>query len=121
MRIVHPEHGDMTEEVARELMILNQQANEEAVRTAQRRQEQIAKECGQESRILGNGMRLVAHIDEEVYNYWEAREGRQFWTHELDYMLKRHPELAVKPKAENLTVGYTGSHKIKGKRGRWAL
>jgi broad specificity phosphatase PhoE len=88
-------------------------------RQAQKRQQHIARVCGQESRIGQNGLRLVAQIDETVFNYWEQREGPEFWKHELKYMLKRHPELAVKAKSETLKLGYTGQPRVRG-RGRWA-
>lgn len=120
MQIMHPEYGDMTAEVASELQKLNENAAERAFIEADRRQRHIAKTCGQESFVQHGGMRLVAQIDESVFSYWEAREGRDFWKHELPFMLKRHPELAVKPINPNPTFGYTGQPRVRGKRGRWA-
>lgn len=118
MRVTHPDYGDLTEDVARELALLRHQRADEEYLAAERRQRLIARECGQESRVMKDGMRLVAHIDESVFNYWEAREGREFWKHEMDFMLKRHPELGVKPVNPNPVFGYRGP--VRGKRGRWA-
>jgi hypothetical protein len=104
MRIVHPDYGDLTEDVARELGKLNQAEADRVYREAQQRQRKIAGACGQESVIGAGGLRLVAQIDETVFNYWEAREGRDFWKHELPFMLKRHPELAVRPRPAHTSV-----------------
>jgi broad specificity phosphatase PhoE len=119
MSVHHPEYGDMTAEVARELQILNQQENDAIFMAAQQRQNHIAKVCGRESVAVG-GLRHIAQIDEHVYNSWEAREGPEFWKHELDYMIKRHPELAVKSVSATPTFSMAGCG-VKGKRGRWAL
>jgi hypothetical protein len=127
MRVVHPDFGDMTEDVARELALLNQQAADLAFAEAQANQVKIAQICGRESRIGKDGFRLVAQIDADVFGYWEMREGRDFWKHELKYMSKRHPEIAVKPRFENPTISNPGlpgqKHArtgVRGKRGRWA-
>jgi len=120
MQVHHPDYGDMTAEVAAELQKLNQSSDERAYAEATRRQRHIAHVCGQESLTMKGGMRLVAQIDESVFGYWEAREGREFWKHELPFMLKRHPELAVKAVNPNPQFGYTGKPGVRGKRGRWA-
>lgn len=104
MRIVHPEYGDISEDVARELAALRHQAHDVACLEAERRQRKIAA-AQRESRIdRKTGMRLVAQIDEDVFNYWESREGAEFWKHELPFMMKRHPEIAVKPVSDRPTV-----------------
>lgn len=125
MRIIHPEYGDMTEDVARELAVMNQAAADEAFAQAQANQVKIAKLCGRESRIGKDGLRLVAQIDADVFGYWEMREGRDFWKHELKFMSKRHPEIAVNPRSENPTIVNPGipalaRSGVRGKRGRWA-
>lgn len=122
MSVHHPEYGDMTAEVARELQILNQQESDEIYLAAQQRQDHIAKVCGRES-VAQGGVRHIAQIDEAVYNTWETREGPEFWKNELGYMLKRHPELAVKSVSPTLTVSMAGAARpgVRGKRGRWAL
>lgn len=128
MRVVHPDHGDITEDVAREMAILNAETVQREAAEAQQRQEHIAKTCGRESKIhKRGGLRLVAQIDETVFNYWEAREGRDFWKHELKYMCKRHPELAVRALSQNPTIVNPGlptpaptRSGVRGKRGRWA-
>lgn len=130
MEIHHPIYGDMTEDVARELQALNREAEERAYIEAGARQKLIARTCGRESRVMkgDGGMRLIAQIDEDVYNYWEQREGREFWTEggELNKMLKKHPELAVTPKIENPSIrvgfGAAPAKRVLSKRGRgrWA-
>lgn len=125
--IHHPEYGDLTAEVARELQLLNQQQDDQIYLEAEARQRTIARVTGREAVHGRSGMRLVAQIDESVYNYWELREGREFWKHELPFMLKRHPELAVRSVSANPTVGFDGTTGqaaartgVRGKRGRWA-
>lgn len=121
MEIHDPEYGDMTDDVAAELARMRHEADVQAYVEAPRRQARIAQVCGQESVQHKNGLRLVAQIDQDVFNYWEIREGREFWKHELGYMLKRHPQLAVKPVNPNPVFGYTGQRRgVRGKRGRWA-
>lgn len=119
MEIHDPEFGDMTEDVARELAAMRREAEDVAYLEATRRQRMLAA-SGRESVQHKSGLRLVAQIDESVFSYWEAREGREFWRHELPYMLRRHPELAVKPVNPNPVFGYRGPHRVRGKRGRWA-
>ncbi|MEO6569464.1 MAG: hypothetical protein ABIO94_11930 [Opitutaceae bacterium] len=125
MRVIDPHHGDITEDVARELAILNKQQADLDYLAVQANQAKIARVCGQESRIGKDGLRLVAQIDASAFGFWELREGREFWKHELAYMSKRHPEIAVRPRFENPTISNPGlpgqTHaRIRGKRGRWA-
>jgi hypothetical protein len=125
MRVIDPHYGDITEDVARELAILNKQQADLDYLVAGENQAKIARVCGQESRIGKGGLRLVAQVDAGVFSYWEAREGRDFWRHELKYMSKRHPEIAVRPRFENPTISNPGlpgqTHaRVRGKRGRWA-
>lgn len=123
MSIHHPVYGDMTEEVAKELMLLEREADEEAYRNAHERQLFIAKTCGRDARIMdkNSGLRLVAQIDASVFSYWEAREGKDFWSSkgELKRMLKKHPELAVTAKSNqfSFTTAASGGSR---RRGRWA-
>jgi len=104
MRVFHPDYGDLTEDVARELSALNSKEAELVALEADTRQRMIARECGQEAVYGKAGLRLVAQIDETVFNYWESREGLEFWKHELPFMLKRHPELAVRAKSARPSV-----------------
>ena len=121
MRVVHPDFGDMTEDVARELQAMERENEERIFLEAQKRQNRIAGAV-REAPIGHNGLRLVAQIDETVFSYWEAREGREFWKHEMKYMMKRHPELAVKNFNPNPVFGDLGGQRqgVRGKRGRWA-
>jgi hypothetical protein len=112
----------MTEEVAAELIKLEQQADEDVYRNAHERQQLIAKTCGTDGRVMdkNSGLRLVAQIDAGVYSYWELREGKQFWTQqgELKRMLKKHPELAVQAKTNQFSFSTTSTGNRR--RGRWA-
>lgn len=104
MRIIDPVYGDISEDVARELAAMRQEAQLQAMLRAHDRQTRIAA-AQRESRIdRRTGMRLVAQIDADVFNHWETREGPEFWNHELPFMLKRHPELAVKPVSDRPSV-----------------
>lgn len=123
MSIHHPVYGDMTAEVAAELTKLNQAEEDEAYRNAHARQAEIAKTCGTDARLMdkNSGLRLVAQIDASVFSYWEAREGKDFWSYkgELKRMLKKHPELAVKTKSNQFSFATTAPEARRG-RGRWA-
>jgi hypothetical protein len=127
MRIVHPDHGDITEDVARELARVEQEDNEEIFRTAAARQAILAKENERGGRVTP-GFALKANIDHRIYDYWRKREGKGFWKSELDNMLKRHPEFRVRCRPDNPTVLLDG---LKGtalarpatpssRGGRWA-
>lgn len=122
MEVHHPDFGDMTEDVARELAALRDVRNLEDVLDAGSRQEHIAATCGTEMTYGKGGVRQLAQIDEKVFNYWEAREGRDFWKHELNWMLKRHPEMAVRARSANPTISLRTKpqYAVTGKRGRWA-
>lgn len=124
-KIIHPEFGDITMDVARELAALRQEDDAQIASEAEARQALIASTAGQEGRVFKSGHQ-VAQIDARVHDYWRRREGPQFWRNELKFMLKRHPELRVTSRSETPTVrvGWerpaapkTGVH---GKRGRWA-
>jgi len=107
MRIVHPDHGDITEDVARELARVEQEDNEELFRTAAARQAMIAKQNAQGGRLTP-GFALKANIDHRIYDYWRKREGRGFWKSEMDWFLKRHPECAVRCTPDNPTLRIDG-------------
>jgi hypothetical protein len=73
------------------------------------------------------GFALKANIDGRIYDYWRRKQGKDFWKHEMDYMLKRHPEFRVQCRPDNPTVRVDG---LKGtalaatprssRGGRWA-
>ena len=104
MRIVHPEFGDMTADVAAELALMRQEEERRAFEQAAARQRRIAA-SGQEAGTLKCG-HMVAQIDASVFDYWQRREGRGFWADKsnLRYMLKRHPELRVNSKSRRATI-----------------
>lgn len=121
-RIVHPDHGDITEDVARELARVEHEDNEKLFREATARQAIIARENAQGGRLT-KGFALKANIDGRIFDYWRKREGKDFWKHEMGAMLKRHPELAVRCRPDNPTVridGFKAQPSTPTRGGRWA-
>ena len=116
-KIICPIHGDITMDVARELAAQRQDDDAATAAMADSRQRTIASVAGQNGRIFRGGHQ-IAQIDARVHDYWRRREGKDFWRHELKYMLKRHPELRVEAKPDNPTIRV--ERKVTGKRGRWA-
>lgn len=111
MRIVHPELGDITEDVARELAAETHRDDLRLAAEAEARQALLAASAPGEARVTP-GFALKARIDPQVHAYWLRREGPGFWKHELDFMLKRHPELRVRARPDNPTVlvdGFRGT------------
>lgn len=104
MKIIVEGYGDMTVEVAAELALLRQEENARLLRQAASRQRRIAA-ASREAGNLACG-HLVAQIDAPIYDYWQRREGRGFWSDKsnLKYMLKRHPELAVRSRSRRASI-----------------
>ena len=128
LRIIHPDYGDMTEEVAREMAAIRREDNERLVHEAARMQAEIAAARPGDA-VIHDGFALKAQIHPGVHAYWRMREGPGFWKHELGSMMKKFPELRVRARPANPTVrvdGLKGSEAIAprrgpvGKRGRWA-
>jgi hypothetical protein len=126
-KIIHPELGDITMDVARELAAMRQADDAQIANEAEARQVAIAAAMGQEGRTFRGGHQ-IAQIDARVHDYWRRREGPDFWKHELGFMRKRHPELRVVSRSAKATIrvprtlpaiapARTG---VFGKRGRWA-
>lgn len=126
MRIVHPDHGDITEDVARVLAEVEREDDERLFREAAARQAILAKQNAEGGRLT-KGFALKANIDGRIYDYWRRKQGKDFWKHEMGYMLKRHPEFRVQCRPDNPTVRVDG---LKGtalaatprssRGGRWA-
>jgi len=127
MRIVHPDHGDITEDVARVLAEVEREDDARLFREATARQAILARQNEQGGRLTP-GFALKANIDGRIYDYWRRKQGKDFWKHELGYMLKRHPEFRVRCRPDNPTVLLDG---LKGtalarpatpssRGGRWA-
>ena len=122
LRIHHPEYGDLTEDVARELALLRQEEHARLYRNAARQQAALVRARPGEA-VRHDTYRLKAELDPQVHAYWRMREGPGFWKHELDWFLKRHPECAVPTVAAAPAVrvdGLRGRPRL-GRRGRWAL
>lgn len=126
MRVIHPEHGDITEDVAREMAQLRREDNERLVRDAARLQSRIAAGRPGDA-VVHNGFALKAEIHPAIYSYWRMREGKGFWASELKSFLKKHPECRVKARSANPTILVPDMGAIPsrrgptGRRGRWAL
>lgn len=119
-KIIHPELGDITMDVARELHSMTAADDARLHSEAEARQALISASAGQEGRTFKGG-HMVAQIDARVYDYWRRREGKDFWKSELKFMQKRHPELRFTARSENASILVPASAKrITGKRGRWA-
>lgn len=132
MRVIHPDHGDITEDVARELANLRREEHEQLVRNAAQQQAAIVQARPGQAYIK-RSFALKAEIDPQVHAYWRMREGPGFWKNELDWFLKKNPECRVKSVAENPTVrvdGFKTAEPVRqaqgfspraGRKGRWAL
>ena len=118
-RIEHPDYGDMTEDVARELAKITAHDDEITAATAEARQAQILAATPGPARITP-GFALKAQIDARVHDYWRRREGAGFWKHELKNMIRRHPELGVKAVSDQSRVSFAGATTAPCRGGRWA-
>lgn len=120
MRMIHPDHGDITADVAAELAAIEQADNDELFAEAGARQAALAKEYENGAR-LSKGFALKANIDGRIYDYWRKREGKDFWKHELGFMMKRHPELRLKHVSDHTTLLMPGRKATAPARGgRWS-
>jgi hypothetical protein len=126
MRVIHPDHGDITEDVARELAKLRIEEHERLVKDAAAQQAAIVQARPGQAYIK-SAFALKAEIDPQVHAYWRMREGAGFWKHELDWFLKKHPQCRVKSIAANPTLLVDGFRDVaprsirSARRGRWAL
>lgn len=124
-QIIHPELGDITMDVARELHAMTADDDAQLHSEAEARQALIAAAAGQEGRTFKGG-HMIAQIDAQVHDYWRRREGADFWKHELRFMQKRHPELRFVSRSANASIvrpDFTPApppRPVTGKRGRWA-
>lgn len=128
MRVIHPEYGDITEEVAREMANIRREDHERLVKEAVQRNKVIAAVRPGQA-FVKKGFALKAEIDPAVVAYWRMKYGPGFWKHELDWYLKKNPECRVKSVSEKTAVNL-GGHAIpprrtgggtRAKRGRWSL
>ena len=123
MRVVHPDYGDITEDVCRELAEMQREDDDQLFKEAAARQAILAADNIKGARLNRN-FALKANIDGRIYDYWRRREGKDFWKHELGYMMKRHPELRLNyiPDAPTVRVdGFKGRATAPSRGGRWHL
>lgn len=128
MRVIHPEYGDITEDVARELANIRREDHEKLVKDAVARNQRIAAARPGQA-VVKKGFALKAEIDPAVHAYWRMREGPGFWKNELEWYLKKNPECRVKSVSEKAAVNF-GGHGLpqprrtgggsQARRGRWA-
>jgi len=104
-KIIDPVYGDMTADVAAELVLMEQEQEARDFAEAAARQKHIAATYGTEGSTFGCGHQ-VAQIDEYVYNYWERREGRGFWKDkgERERFLKKNPECRVRARTGRTVI-----------------
>lgn len=103
LRIIHPEFGDITEDVARELAAERQRDHERLVREADRLQAEITAARPGEA-VMHKHFALKAQIHPAIYAHWRMKHGKGFWKHEMDWFLKRNPQCRVKSRPLNPTV-----------------
>lgn len=125
MRVIHPEYGDMTEEVAQAMAEIRREDNERLVRDAERLQAEIAAARPGRA-VINKAFALKAEIHPAIHAYWRMREGPGFWKNEMDWFLKRHPQVRVplQSAAPKIVVPDLPAKPLRhgpvGKRGRWA-
>jgi hypothetical protein len=114
-RIMHPEFGDVTEDVIAELLALRG-GPEQIVEDAMQEQIRIAA-ATRDAKTLKFG-HAVGAISPALYDAMERREGRGFWTDrtERNRFFKHHPECKVTAKSRKTVVN--GISSLRG--GRWA-
>ena len=124
LRVHHPEYGDITEDVARELARMTREDDEQLAHTAYARQAAIVAARPGDGRIA-NGFALNSEVDARIYDFWRRREGGGGGARErLRWFKKKHPELFnVRLRPDNPTVRLSTlpAYRVTGKRGRWAL
>lgn len=101
-RIIHPEFGDITDDVIAEL---DEIAGEKDKVVLEREQAEIAMRAGTVARDMKFG-RMVAQIHPEVYAYWERREGAGFWFDKknVEKFLRDNPSCKVDSKSGRTVV-----------------
>lgn len=127
MRVIHPEYGDITEDVARELAAERQRDHQRLVREADRMQAAIVAARPGDA-VLHKGFALKAQIHPAIYMHWRMKHGRGFWKHDMEWFLKKNPQCRVRSKPLNPSIVVPDLSSIAprrsgptGKRGRWAL
>lgn len=127
MRVIHPEYGDITEDVARELAAERKRDHERLVREAERMQAEIARSLPGDA-VTRPDFALKAAIHPAIHAHWRMKHGRGFWKHEMDWFLKKNPQCRVRSRPANPTVVVPDLSDLgprrsgpTGKRGRWAL
>jgi|GEM_PF-2950140 len=127
-RIIHPEFGDCTADII-EALIENARLKDPVI--LEQRQAAIAAASGAMARDLSFG-RLIAEIDEDVVEAWEAKEGKEFFTRKGDgvaYLAKHFPATRVDSRSPHTKVHVNRSASVPvvsaarnpyaGRRGRW--
>lgn len=133
MRVIHPEYGDITEDVARELAAIRQEDHRNLVRDAERLQAALVAEMPGEA-IVNKSFALKARIHPAIYAHWRMKHGAGFWKHDMEWFLKKNPQCRVRSRPANAKVMLLGAEIPPaapivapaprrgpvGKRGRWA-
>jgi hypothetical protein len=128
-RIVHPEFGDMTADIIEALL---EEAKLDDPVILEARQAKIAAASGAMARDLSCG-RVIAEFDEDVFQAWEQKEGRDFFTKKGDgvkYLNKHFPSTRVESRSPHVKVHVNRSapapvtsaaprYSYTGRRGRW--
>jgi len=106
MKIIVEGYGDMTADIAAEMALMRRAESDRVIKAAAENQRRITAATRNATAQTMKHGHMVAQIDADVFNYWEAREGRGFWADKSNRraMLRRHPELAVKAKTGRTTI-----------------
>jgi hypothetical protein len=104
-KVIDPEYGDITADVAAELVLIEQEQEVRDFAQAAARQRHIARTMGTEARTFKEG-HMVAQIDQYVYDYWERREGKGFWKDKAnrERFLKKNPECRVRARTGRTVI-----------------
>jgi hypothetical protein len=125
MRVIHPEYGDMTEDVARAMAEIRREDHQRLVRDAERLQTEIAAARTGRA-VIHKGFALKAEIHPAIFAHWRMREGPGFWKHDMNWFLKKNPQCRVPLQSANPTIVVPAMPAKAarvgpvGKRGRWA-
>lgn len=127
MRVIHPEYGDITEDVARELAEERKRDHERLIHNAERMQAEITRSLPGDA-ITNKHFALKAAIHPAIHAAWRMKYGRGFWKHELDWFLKRNPQCRVRSRPASTTIIVPDLSALSPRRsgpctrrGRWSL
>lgn len=103
LRVIHPEYGDMTEDVARAMAEIRAEDHAKLIRDAERMQAAITAARPGDAYIQKN-FALKAEIHPAIFAHWRMKHGKEFWKHEMDWFLKKNPQCRVRSRSQKTTL-----------------